>query len=107
MLDANLQDISIVKLVSGIAGSFASVRFIQGGWLERLIMCIGGSCLSYYATTPVATWVGLQAAEGLVGFLIGLFGMSIAAKVYEIIGFLDADRAAKEFWDWLSRKWKA
>ena len=106
MLDS-LADISIGKLVAGAAGSFASIRFVQGSWFERLMMCIGGSFLSYFATTPVAAWVGLQSAEGLVGFLVGLFGMSIAAKVYEVIGFLDAQRAAKEFWDWLSRKWKA
>jgi len=106
-VDISIQDASLVKLVSGIAGSFVSIRFVQGTWFERLIMCIGGSALSYYATSPVAVWVGLPNAEGLVGFLIGLFGMSIAAKIYEVIAFLDAQKAATELWDWLSRKWKA
>ena len=107
MVDISIQDASLVKLISGIAGSFVSIRFVSGTWFERFFMCIGGSALSYYATTPVAAWVGIPTAEGLVGFLIGLFGMSIAAKVYEIIAFLDARRAASELWDWLSRKWRA
>jgi hypothetical protein len=108
MPDTNsFQDIGVIKIISGVAGSFVSLRFIQGSWIEKLIMSIGGSCLSYFATTPIAVWLNVVNAEGLVGFLIGLFGMSIAAKVYEVIQFIDAKSAASQLLEWIARKWKA
>jgi len=39
-----------------------------------------------------------------VGFLIGLFGMAIIAKVYEAIGALDAPRIAADTWDAIKRR---
>lgn len=96
-------DISIAKLVAGAAGAFVSLRFVQGTFIERMSMCIGGAALSYYATTPTALWVGLPHAEGLVGFLIGLFGMAIMAKIYEAI----QATSAGDILEALKRKWSA
>ena len=71
---------------------------------ERGSMALGGAVVSYYATSPAAAWVGMTNAEGLVGFLIGLFGMAIIAKVYEAIGALDAPRIAADTWDAIKRR---
>lgn len=103
----NLPDFSAAKLISGVAGAFVSLRFMQGTAAEKLIMAVGGAALSYFATTPVAQWLAMQQAEGLVGFLLGLFGMSIATKVYEVIQLMDARRIAADLWEWLTRKWRA
>lgn len=103
----NIPDFSTAKLISGIAGAFVSLRFVQGTALEKLTMAVGGAALSYFATTPVALWLAMHQAEGLVGFLIGLFGMSIAAKFYEVIQMMDARRMASDLWEWLTRKWRA
>lgn len=96
-------DISTAKLIAGVAGAIVSLRFVQGSALERVSMCVGGAALSYYATTPVAAWVGVPDAEGLVGFLIGLFGMAIMAKVYEGI----QASSAGEIIEAIKRKWSA
>lgn len=96
-------DISTAKLVAGIAGAVVSLRFVHGTFLERISMCIGGAALSYYATTPVAAWVGAPDAEGLVGFLIGLFGMAVMAKVYESI----QATSAGDIIEAIKRKWSA
>jgi hypothetical protein len=37
--------------------------------------------------------------------LIGLFGMAIMAKVYEVILMADAKQIAAETWAWIKRKW--
>lgn len=100
----SLQDIGFLKILSGVAGSVVSLRFVKGTILEKLLMSIGGSALSYFGTSPAATWIGMANAEGLVGFLIGLFGMAIASKVYEVIQVIDAPGVAKEFTDWITRK---
>ena len=75
-------DIWMAKL-SGVVGSLVSLRFIAGTWPERFTMALGGSALSLYSSTYVAERTGLP--EGLSGFLLGLFGMAIAAKVWEAI----------------------
>ncbi len=100
-------DFSIAKLLAGICGSVVSLRFVQGTIAERISMGIGGAALSYYASTPAAQWVGIKDAEGLVGFLIGLFGMAIMAKIYEVIMLADAKTIATDMWAAIKRKWGA
>lgn len=100
-------DFSLAKLASGIAGALVSMRFLQGTWPEKVTMAIGGAALSYYATGAVAAWLSIDNAEGLVGFLIGLFGMAIVAKGYEVIQMVDAKQVAADAWGWVSRKWRA
>lgn len=100
-------DVSIAKLVAGLAGSVVSMKFVQGTYPERLLMCAGGAALSFYATTPVHQWVNLQNTEGLIGFLIGLFGMAIVAKGYEVLQMMDAKQIAADTWAWVRRKWGA
>lgn len=68
---------------AGFAGAFISLKFIQGTWPERLVMALGGSVFSFYASPWASLKTGLP--EGLCGFLLGLFGMAICAKVWEAI----------------------
>lgn len=68
---------------AGFVGAFISLNFIQGTWPERLVMAFGGSVFSFYASPWASVKTGLP--EGLCGFLFGLFGMAICAKVWEAI----------------------
>lgn len=106
-MQEQLPDFSIAKLAAGLFGSVVSLKFVQGTILERALMCVGGAALSYYASTPVVAWVGLPNIEGLVGFMIGLFGMAVVAKGYEVLQMLDAKTIAADGWEWVKRKWGA
>lgn len=97
-------DISIANLIAGIFGAFVSLRFVTGSLLERFVMALGGAVMSYYATPPAARWLGMEQAEGLVGFLIGLFGMAIVAKVHETIQVLPAAQIAVQAVEALRRR---
>ena len=97
-------DLSLGKLIAATAGALVSLRFVTGTIPERLCMAGGGAAFSYYASTPAALWIGAPTAEGLVGFLIGLFGMAIAAKVYEAIMALDAAQMAADAWSVLKKR---
>lgn len=101
------QEVGIVKIVSGVVGALVSLNFVQGTWIEKSFMALGGSCLSYFATSPIANWMNIDNSEGLIGFIIGLFGMAIVSKIYELIQVIDAKQAVGLFLDWLARKWKA
>lgn len=107
MADPLLPDFSTAKLLAALSGSLVSLRFVQGTFAERIAMAVGGCALSYYGTTPASSWVGVHDAEGLVGFLIGLFGMAIMAKIYEIIAVADASQMGKDIWESIKRKWNA
>lgn len=102
--DQHSFDISITNLVAGVAGAFVSLRFVQGTMPERLTMAGGGAALSYYATPPAAAWLGMASAEGLVGFLVGLFGMAVVAKIYDAIQGLPAAAMAKQAWESVLRR---
>ena len=100
-------DFSVLKLAAGLAGAVVSLRFVQGSYLERLTMALGGAALSYFGTTPLSDWLVAPKAEGVIGFFIGLFGMAIVAKVYEVIQLLDAKQIAVDVWETVKRKWGA
>lgn len=104
MADTPPIDPSLSKLLAGSIGAFISLRFVSGSAIERWTMAIGGAALSYLAATPVAQWLGMSNAEGLVGFLIGLFGMSVAAKVYEGIQGMPAAQMAQDAWAAVKRR---
>lgn len=103
----SFSDSTVAKLIGGIAGSVVSMRFIVGTLLEKIVMAFGGSVLSYYATPPLSDWLGIEKAEGLIGFLIGLFGMALVSKGYEVIQLMDAKQIAADVWEWVKKKWSA
>lgn len=57
-------------------------------------MTVGGAALSFFSTEYVVHRLYMYGSEGLVGFLIGLFGMALVAKAYEIVQSVDAAAAA-------------
>ena len=75
-------DVLIAK-GSGLAGAVLSLNFVKGTWPERITMAIGGAIVSLYVTPFAAQKTSLP--ESLAGFLLGMFGMAITAKVWELI----------------------
>lgn len=69
------------KHVAGPLGALSAVLFLKGTVMRRLAMVIPGAALSFYA----APWVAqrFNTAEGLAGFLVGLFGMAAVGKVFD------------------------
>lgn len=69
------------QFIPGAIGSAGALFFIRGGWKRKLGLTILGSVASFYGGAFVAQTWGLP--EGLAGFLIGLFSMSIVDKGLE------------------------
>lgn len=100
-------DISIAKACAGIAGAFVSLNFMKGPLLQRLTLAAGGALMSYFFSTGAASTLNMRDAEGMIGFLIGMFGMALTAKVYEVIQALDGKVISSDVWGWVKRKWGA
>lgn len=97
-------DPTLTKVIPASLGALVSLRFVQGTLPERMLMTAGGVSLSYYATPASAAWLQMTNAEGLVGFVIGLFGMTLAAKVYEALQALDAAALGKDLWGTVKKR---
>lgn len=97
-------DFSFVKIIAGFFGSLVSLKFVPGTFFEKTLMLAGGVALSYFATSPVTDWLAIPKTEGLIGFFIGLFGMALVSKVYEVLLLLDATAIAADLWAAVKRK---
>ena len=71
----------VVKNLAGVIGALVSMRFLKGPLLGKLVMACGGAAFSFFA----AEWVSAKTSlpEGLAGFLLGLFGMSVLSRIWE------------------------
>jgi hypothetical protein len=82
------QDIppEVVKAVPGALGSLVALRWIVGTPLQRMTAVLGGSSAAYYGTPYMGNVLGTD--HGLTGFLLGLFAMAIAAKIFDMLAAL-------------------
>lgn len=92
------------EFAPGAAGSLVALPFLQGPWSVRVAMVLGGSALSFYGTKPVASWMQVINSDGLIGFLIGLFGMALVAKAHELIAALNVSDIGMALKDWVRKK---
>lgn len=84
----------------GIAGSALALFFLRRPPWTLVGMFIGGCMVSYFGTKWTSVVVGMEAADGLVGFLLGLFGMALIAKLHDTIEAIDP----RELWSALRKK---
>lgn len=75
------------KAAPGIVGALVALQWVQGSPMQRLAAFVGGAGASFYGADALARWA--QMSEGFAGFLVGLFGMAIAGKVFEAIKQLE------------------
>lgn len=80
----------IVKAVPGVLGSFVSLIWIRGSLPQRLTSFVGGAAASYYGAEHMVALMGVsERMVGFSGFLVGMFGMAIAARVFDAIHAID------------------
>ncbi len=95
----------LLRFGIGLVGAFVSLKFLKEGTkTEKALMVLGGAVLSYVGTGPAVAYLKVANADGLVGFMVGLFGMAIIAKGYEVISAVDAKSLAQSILDRISKK---
>lgn len=78
----------------GLLGALIAIPWTQGPLLMRASMFLGGASLSYFGSDPFAQIMGMTSGRGFAGFVLGLFGMNVAAKIYDAIAAV----AAGDLW---------
>ena len=72
--------------MSGIVGGIISMRFVKGmtKW-ERATGIVAGAVMAHYIASPIAFLFGVGEYVETVGFLVGMFGMSICGALFDAI----------------------
>lgn len=80
----NIQDFdALAAKFAGVLGAAVSMRYLQGSWMARISMAASGSLGAYYAAPYLSEVLGIP--EGLMGFLVGMFGMAIVSRAWEAV----------------------
>lgn len=85
-MQSDIQD-EIVRAVPGAIGALVALRWMGGTPWQVSASLLGGASGAYYGTPHAMVLMGTQ--PGLTGFLIGLFGMAIASRVFEALSKFD------------------
>lgn len=87
-----------VVVIAGFLGSVVSMNFVEGmTQKQRLVAIISGMVMSYYLTPLIAFLFSYGDYKAPIGFLVGLFGMSICAAIFRAI-------KSSDLWDLFSRR---
>jgi hypothetical protein len=89
----------LIKALPGTIGSIMALRWISGSPLQRITAVCGGAGGAYYGAPYLGATMGADLS--LAGFLIGLFGMAVAAKCFEVIALINPQALL----DKLLRRW--
>ena len=91
-------------MLASALGVLVGLRFAPGKTLwERLVNVFSGLLLAAYTAPALLEWLAVSSAgiSAAVAFLIGLFGLSLAAAVSDGIRNLRMDEI---FSSWMKRK---
>lgn len=95
----------VKDVAPGAVGALVALRWYAryGRW-QAALMFIGGCALSYFGSATVAGWLSLHGSIGLTGFLLGMLGMAVIAKVFDFIEQVDVSAIWTIIRDWIARK---
>jgi hypothetical protein len=82
----NIADIGwkeVSDLLSGMAGSLIALIFLRPPAIQMIGYIAGGVLASYYVAPAFVAMLG--APVPTTGFIVGLFSMSVIAKLFELV----------------------
>jgi FtsH-binding integral membrane protein len=86
-------------VIAGLLGSLMSLTFIDGmGKRQRFVAVMAGTIMAHYLTPLIAHMYAEDNYAETIGFLIGLFGMSITAAIFRAI-------QSSDLWNFIMRRW--
>ena len=86
-------------IVAGLLGSLLSLSFIDNmGKRQRLIAVLAGMTMAHYLAPLVSHVFSEDKFEETIGFLVGLFGMSITAAIFKAI-------QTSNVWSFIMGRW--
>lgn len=103
-MDLDPQKIVTHPLTAGLGGALVGLRFAPGATiLERSLNVLSGAACAGWLAPAAVTLFDLtsKSAEAAMAFLIGMFGLSIAAAAMEVVRTIKLSEIVS---GWISRK---
>lgn len=86
-------------ILAGLFGSVLSLSFVDGmSWRQRAAAVVAGMVMAHYISPLIANLFHEENYEETIGFLVGLFGMSIVAAFFRAIKRAD-------IWGFVEGRW--
>lgn len=83
---ASTPDVAKAVIMAGFLGSILSMRFVDDmNNLQRGTAVVSGSIMAHYLAPLIAYLFKEGDYQETIGFLLGLFGMSICAAIFRAI----------------------
>ena len=83
--------------VPGVAGSITALLFFRDGWRRAAGTLVAGAAIAKFVGPFIAVTIG--SSSEVAGYITGLFGIAIVAKIFDMITNFDAKQAATDLWD--------
>ena len=83
-----------IAALAGLIGGIVSLRFFADAatmsFCSKLVIAASGAAIANYLTEGFMSYFSVKSGmEGAIGFLLGLFGMSVTAAIIKGIGETD------------------
>ena len=88
----------------GIAGSALAMFFMRRPPLILVGIFIGGCVVSYYVTPWLVHYLDMERGRDMLGFIVGLFGMSTTAKIFDTLEAINASDLWKTVLDFIRKR---
>lgn len=83
---AAIPEVAKTVIIAGLLGGVLSMSFVDGmGKTQRAVAVVSGSIMAHYLAPLIAFLFKEGDYVETIGFLIGLFGMSICAAIFRAI----------------------
>lgn len=89
----------VMNALPGAGGSLIALLWLKESPARGLAMWAAGSFVAYYASSPLAAYIHLN--EGVSGLFIGLFGMALVNKAFEVLQSLQLGTIVS---DWIQKR---
>lgn len=79
-------DVTKAVIIAGFIGAVLSMSFVDGmNKKQRLIAIVSGMAMAHYLAPLIAFLFHEEQYQETIGFLIGLFGMSVCSAIFRSI----------------------
>lgn len=85
-------------IAPGLISSFVALRWIAGSAWNLILAVVGGAAIAYYCGPFISALSGWPLPA--VRVLLGLFGMAVAARVFEAIAAVPIARIVDALLKW-------
>ncbi len=98
----------VANIAPAVAGSAAAAAYSKytdkdQPWWLLVVKAVTGAVVAQHATKPVASYLGWNEYQGLIGLILGLLSMALIIKAWETIGSIKGAELFATLVEWIRK----